>query len=193
MLGLQPGEVTRDQRNSAKAINFGILYGMGPNRLARDLKITLKEGKEFLERYFAEFPNVRQYQVQAVETARRDGFVTTLLGRRRAIPDISSDLPGVRANAENMAKNTPLQGTASDLIKIAMIRIARRIEEFEARMILQVHDELVFEAPEAEVERLGVLVREEMEGRARARRPDRGGGRRRPQLARGALVPSREE
>ncbi|MHC4136313.1 MAG: DNA polymerase, partial [Planctomycetota bacterium] len=100
-----------------------------------------------------------------VEKARREGYVTTLLGRRRAIPEIDSELPGVRANAENMAKNTPVQGTAADLIKVAMIRIARRLRDgFGAEMILQVHDELVFEAPLAEVEPLSALVREEMEG-----------------------------
>jgi len=166
MFGCAPEGVTRDQRNSAKAINFGILYGMGPQRLARDLKITLDEAKDFLEAYFREFPGVRAFQVAAVEKARREGYVETLLGRRRAIPEINSEQPGVRANAENMAKNTPVQGTAADLIKVAMVRIHGRLraERWEARMILQVHDELVFEAPAAEVERLTKLVREEMEG-----------------------------
>ena len=165
MFGVALGDVTRAQRDSAKAINFGILYGMGPTRLARDLKITLAEGRAFLEAYFREFPGVKQFQKDAVEKALREGYVTTLLGRRRAIPEIDSDLPGVRANAENMAKNTPVQGTAADLIKVAMIRIARRLRDgFLAKMILQVHDELVFEAPVAEVEPLKALVREEMEG-----------------------------
>ncbi|MHC4729316.1 MAG: DNA polymerase I [Planctomycetota bacterium] len=158
-------EVAREQRDSAKAINFGILYGMGSARLARDLKIPLAEGRAFLDAYFREFPGVKRFQKDAVEKARREGYVTTLLGRRRAIPEIDSELPGVRANAENMAKNTPVQGTAADLIKVAMIRIARRLRDgFGAEMILQVHDELVFEAPLAEVEPLSALVREEMEG-----------------------------
>ena len=166
MFGLDLADVSRDQRNSAKAINFGILYGMGPQRLARDLKITLKEAKGFLEAYFREFPKVRDFQKQAVEKARNDGYVTTLLGRRRAIPEIASGEGGIRAQAENMAKNTPVQGTAADLIKVAMIRIARRLKKdrFEARMILQVHDELVFEAPDAEVDKLAALVKREMEG-----------------------------
>jgi len=157
--------VTRDQRSSAKAINFGILYGMGPQRLARDLKISMDEARAFLEAYFREFPGVKAFQVEAVERARKDGYVQTLLGRKRAIPEISSDAPGVRANAENVAKNTPVQGTAADLIKVAMIRIHRRLEqpEFEARMILQVHDELVFEAPSGELERLSAMVKHEME------------------------------
>jgi len=159
-------EVTREQRGSAKAINFGILYGMGSARLARDLKIPMDEAREFLDRYFREFPGVKEFQRQAVEKARREGYVTTLLGRRRAIPEMSSEEPAVRANAENMAKNTPVQGTAADLIKVAMVRIRARLlsAKSRARMILQVHDELVFEAPEEEIDRLAPLVRGEMEG-----------------------------
>ncbi|HEX5137811.1 MAG TPA: DNA polymerase I [Planctomycetota bacterium] len=166
MFKLPLGEVTRDQRSSAKAINFGILYGMGPTRLARDLKISMDEARDFLDRYFGEFPGVRDFQRRAVEKARHEGYVTTLLGRRRAIPEIVSDEPGVRANAENMAKNTPVQGTAADLIKVAMVKIHARLarERFRARMILQVHDELVFEAPAEEIDRLAPLVRGEMEG-----------------------------
>jgi len=158
-------EVTREQRGSAKAINFGILYGMGPTRLARDLKIPMDEAREFLDRYFREFPGVRDFQRQAVETARREGYVTTLLGRRRAIPEITSEEPGVRASAENMAKNTPVQGTAADLIKVAMVKIHQRLldEGSSVRMILQVHDELVFEGPGGEMDRLRSLVRHEME------------------------------
>ncbi|MHC4550647.1 MAG: DNA polymerase I [Planctomycetota bacterium] len=166
MFGVSLADVRREQRNSAKAINFGILYGMGAARLARDLKIPLSEGRAFLDAYFREFPGVREFQLVAVEKARREGYVTTLLGRRRAIPEIASEQPGVRANAENVAKNTPVQGTAADLIKVAMIHIWRRLrtEKLAARMILQVHDELLFEVPGAEVERLAELVREEMEG-----------------------------
>ncbi|MCZ6573392.1 MAG: DNA polymerase I [Planctomycetota bacterium] len=166
MFGVDLDAVTRDQRTSAKAINFGILYGMGPQRLARDLKITMPEAREFLDAYFREFPGVKQFQLAAVERTRTDGYVTTLLGRRRAIPEIHSTDPGVRAGAENMAKNTPLQGTAADLIKIAMIRIHRRLAEQSprARMILQVHDELVFEVPEGDTGAVGELVRAEMAG-----------------------------
>ncbi|MEE8105764.1 MAG: DNA polymerase I [Planctomycetota bacterium] len=165
MFGCEVGDVTREQRGRAKAINFGILYGMGPQRLARDLKISLNEGKEFLRRYFQEFPGVREFQRGAIEKARTEGFVTTLLGRRRVISEIESPMPGVRANAENMAMNTPLQGTAADLIKIAMIRVHQKLHEgdFAARMILQVHDELVFEAPEDECDALATMVRHEME------------------------------
>ncbi|MHC4958303.1 MAG: DNA polymerase I [Planctomycetota bacterium] len=173
MFGIAPGDLTRDQRNSAKAINFGILYGMGPQRLARDLKITLDEARSFLETYFREFPRVKDFQLQAVETAREQGYVTTLLDRKRVIVDIDSNDPGRRASAENMAKNTPLQGTAADLIKIAMVRIQRRLadEKLGARMLLQVHDELVFEAPAAEIEQLSGLVRSEMEGALELRVP----------------------
>jgi len=166
MFGVAPGEVTREQRTRAKAINFGILYGMGSMRLARDLKISMDEARAFLEAYFREFPGVRRYQEETVARARAEGYVMTLLGRRRAIPDIDSADPPVRANAENMAMNTPLQGTAADLVKVAMIAIHRRLAEegFAAKMIVQVHDELLFEAPEAEVERLGPMVKREMEG-----------------------------
>jgi len=166
-------KVTREQRNSAKAINFGILYGMGPQRLSRDLKISMDEGRAFLEAYFREFPKVPEFQKQAVEKAREDGYVMTLLGRRRAIPEVHSGDPGIRAQAENMAKNTPVQGTAADLIKVAMIRIHERLakEKLKARMILQVHDELVFEAPVDEVDRVGSLVRSEMEGALELRVP----------------------
>ncbi|MGH7161993.1 MAG: DNA polymerase I, partial [Planctomycetota bacterium] len=165
MFGVPLASVTREQRSRAKAINFGILYGMGPQRLARDLKVSMDDARAFLEAYFREFPRVREFQRAAVEKARVDGYVTTLLGRRRAIPEITSEDPPVRANAENMAMNTPLQGTAADLIKKAMIGVFRRTRDggLRAKMILQVHDELVFEAPEGEVERLGKLVRHEME------------------------------
>jgi DNA polymerase-1 len=165
MFGSKPSEVTREQRAKAKAINFGILYGMGPMRLARDLKISMDEARAFLEAYFREFPRVREFQREAVERARRDGYVTTLLGRKREIPELASEEPAVRANAENIAMNTPLQGTAADLIKVAMIRIHRRLEGegYAARMILQVHDELLFEAPQGEVERLVPMVKREME------------------------------
>jgi len=173
MFGVEPDEVTRQQRNSAKAINFGILYGMGAMRLSRDLKISMKEGKAFLAAYFREFPGVKEFQRKAVLTARRDGYVTTLLGRRRAIPEIHSSESQVRAQAENVAKNTPVQGTAADMIKVAMIRIWRRLrdEGFEARMLLQVHDELVFESPADEVPRLSDLVRSEMQGALTLRVP----------------------
>jgi len=159
-------KVTREQRSQAKAINFGILYGMGPMRLSRDLKISMEEARAFLAAYFHEFPGVRAWQEGTIERARREGFVETLFGRRRAIPEILSAEPGVRANAENMALNTPLQGTAADLIKVAMIRIHDRLrrERPKARMILQVHDELLFEVPEREAKKVAELAKEEMEG-----------------------------
>jgi DNA polymerase-1 len=173
MFGIPLDMVSREQRGSAKAINFGILYGMGPQRLSRDLKITMDEGRAFLEAYFREFPKVPEFQKEAVEKARADGYVMTLLGRRRAIPEVHSGDPGIRAQAENMAKNTPVQGTAADLIKVAMIRIHQRLrdEGFATKMILQVHDELVFEAPDAEVEQVVELVRSEMEGALKLRVP----------------------
>ncbi len=165
MFGCDPKDVTRDQRGRAKAINFGILYGMGPQRIARDWKITLDEAKEFLEAYFREFPKVREFQKNTVEHAREEGYVTTLLGRRRVISEILSEMSGVRVSAENMAMNSPLQGTAADLIKLAMVNVHRRMRDGDmgARMILQVHDELVFEVPDSETDALATMVKHEME------------------------------
>ncbi|MCZ6786149.1 MAG: DNA polymerase, partial [Planctomycetota bacterium] len=165
MFGCDPKDVTRDQRGRAKAINFGILYGMGPQRIARDWKITLAEAKDFLEAYFSEFPRVREFQKNTVEHARAEGYVTTLLGRRRVISEILSEMSGVRVSAENMAMNSPLQGTAADLIKLAMVNVHRRMRDGDmgARMILQVHDELVFEVPDSETDALATMVKHEME------------------------------
>jgi DNA polymerase-1 len=165
MFGCDPKDVTRDQRGRAKAINFGILYGMGPQRIARDWKITLGEAKDFLEAYFSEFPRVREFQKNTVEHAREEGYVTTLLGRRRVISEILSEMSGVRVSAENMAMNSPLQGTAADLIKLAMVNVHRRMRDGDmgARMILQVHDELVFEVPDSETDALATMVKHEME------------------------------
>lgn len=164
--GLLPGLVTQEHRRSAKAINFGVLYGMGAHRLARDLGISRREAQDFIDRYFERFSGVRAFLDRTVEAARRDGYVSTLEGRRRYLPDISAKQFNVRANAERMATNAPLQGSAADLIKIAMVSIDRRLrrEHFGARMLLQVHDELLFEVPEAEVEVLKQLVKSEMEG-----------------------------
>ncbi len=169
MFGIPIDMVSRDQRSSAKAINFGILYGMGPQRLARDLKISFQDGREFLAAYFREFPGVKEFQNHAVSETREKGFVTTLLGRRRYIPELRGGGRGMRAQAENMAKNTPVQGTAADMIKVAMIRIHKRLCDgsYKTRMLLQVHDELVFEVPESpenELDRVTAMVKKEMAG-----------------------------
>jgi DNA polymerase-1 len=158
-------DVTREMRSRAKAINFGLLYGMGPARLARDTNLTIVEARQFIERYFQSFPKVREWIDRTLEQARRDGYVETLLGRRRRFPDINSDDSRSRSFAENAAVNTPVQGSAADVIKRAMILLERRLREskLSGRMLLQVHDELVLEIPESELEATREVVRECME------------------------------
>jgi DNA polymerase-1 len=167
IFGVAPGLVTSELRGRAKAINFGIVYGMGPQRLSRQTGMSLSEAREFIEAYFRTYPRVRAFQEECRRQAREEGFVQTLLGRRRHMKDeINSSDGRVKANAENIAINTPIQGTAADLIKVAMIRIDARIrrERLRTRMIIQVHDELVLEVPEDERDAAKALVRTEMEG-----------------------------
>ncbi len=157
-------EVSPALRSRAKAVNFGVIYGMGPQRLARETKTTMDEARAFIASYFETYPGVRAWLDGTVDTARTLGYVSTLLGRRRYLPELHDSDARVQAQAENVAMNTPLQGTAADIIKLAMIRIDRRLraEGWQARMLLQVHDELVFEAPPDEVARLAAMAREEM-------------------------------
>jgi DNA polymerase-1 len=161
-----PAEVTPDQRRRAKEVNFGIMYGMGAYGLAQRLGLANDEAEQFIQAYFVNYPGVQEYMARTIREARQSGCVTTLLGRRRMVPDIASDNRRVREFAERTAINTPIQGSAADLIKVAMIRIQRRLEEEKsaARMIMQVHDELVFEVPRSEAEAARELVRAEMEG-----------------------------
>jgi len=156
---------TAEHRRAAKAINFGIIYGLSPFGLAQQLGIDQKEAAKFIAAYFARYPAVRQYLDNCLEEVRRTGFTTTLLGRRRPIPEITSPVANLRGLAERTALNTPLQGTAADLIKLAMIAIHHQLaaQNFRTRMILQVHDELLFEAPPDELDRLRPLVRAAME------------------------------
>ena len=160
-----PESVDRAMRSRAKAINFGLLYGMGPQRLARENDMSISEAKEFIERYFASFPQVRGWIDRTLEFAREHGYVETLLGRRRRILDIDSQNSRARAMAENVAVNTPVQGSAADVIKLAMIHLERRLEEsaLRGRMLLQVHDELLLELPVSELEQTTELVRDCME------------------------------
>jgi DNA polymerase-1 len=161
-------EVTGEMRARAKTINFGTIYGQGPFALSRQLGISQEEAKEFIGQYFQRFAGVRAFLDRQVEIAREQGYVETLLGRRRYITDIRDKNFNVRAFAERTAQNTPLQGSAADLIKVAMRRIhgALRLHDLRSRMLLQVHDELVFEVPEDEVEPVRALVKELMEGAA---------------------------
>ncbi|RMH04089.1 MAG: DNA polymerase I [Planctomycetota bacterium] len=166
VFGVAPEEVTPELRARAKAINFGILYGMGPQRLARELKIPFAEARAFIDAYFEALPGVRAWLDRTLEEARASGEVRTLLGRRRPVPELRSEDARVRAGAENAAVNTPVQGSAADLIKVAMLRVDAALNRagLRAAMLLQVHDELVFECPQEELSRLEQIVRTEMEG-----------------------------
>jgi DNA polymerase-1 len=163
--GIEPAEVHGDQRARAKAVNFGIIYGLSPFGLARQLGIPPAEAQATIEAYFARYRGVRAFLDETVERARKDGFVTTLLGRRRYLPDLGSRNRTLRAAAERMAVNSVIQGTAADLIKKAMVEVANALAEqaLPAQMILQVHDELVFEAPGSALEAVTALVKGRME------------------------------
>ena len=164
--GVKPGEVSPEQRDAAKAVNFGIVYGISSFGLARGTGLTQGEAKEFIEGYFQRYPAVRRYMEETVARARETGFVTTLFGRRRYLPDLTSRRWQQRAFAERTAINTPIQGSAADIIKKAMLSVHSRIlsEGLKGTLVLQVHDELLFETPPDELEPLARLVKEEMEG-----------------------------
>jgi DNA polymerase I len=157
--------VTPDHRRQAKVVNFGIIYGLSAFGLSQQLGIEPAEAKQFIANYFERYKGVRAFIDKTLDEARRDLKVRTLHGRVRPIPDINSKNANQRGFAERTAVNTPLQGTAADLIKVAMIRIDAALPErgLKSRMTLQVHDELVFEVPENEVETMQSLVREHME------------------------------
>ena len=164
--GIPQGEVTPRVRSGAKAINFGIMYGKGAYSLSKDIGVTVKEADAFLKNYLAAFPSVSSYMDKTIADARANGYVSTLFGRRRALPELNSNSHNIRASGERMARNTPIQGTAADVIKLAMVRVWKRLrdEKMESRLILTVHDELIVEAPEAEAEKAAQILREEMEG-----------------------------
>jgi len=160
-----PLMVTPDHRRQAKVVNFGIVYGLSPFGLSQNLGIVTAEAKRFIDAYFEKYSGVRKFIDKTLDEARREQKVKTLFGRVRPIPDINSKNANLRGFAERTAVNTPLQGTAADLIKMAMIRIDAAIIEggLKSRMTLQVHDELVFEVPEEESDVMRTLVREQME------------------------------
>jgi len=157
-------QVTPDQRRAAKTINFGVLYGMGAFRLGRDLRIPMAEAQHFIDDYFAAFPAVRSFLDRTLEEARTRGYVVTALGRRRRIEGLADRNHNLRAQAERMAINMPVQGTAADILKIAMVRVRERLrrEMPEARLVLTVHDELIVETPEGSGDAVSDLLREEM-------------------------------
>ncbi len=166
LFGCKPEEVSGEMRRKAKVINFGVIYGMGQNALADQLGIGRDEARAFIDQYFRTYEGVKAWREACLEQAREKGYVATLLNRRRYLRDILSENPGIRSLAERTAVNTPIQGTAADMIKVAMVRLFRRLhkEGLRTRMLLQVHDELVFEVPEDEREGVKPLIREEMEG-----------------------------
>lgn len=166
-------EVTSDMRRQAKAVNFGIVYGISDYGLSQSLGITRKEAGKFIERYLESFPGVKEYMEDIVQDAREKGYVSTLLHRRRYIPEITARNFNIRSFAERTAMNTPIQGSAADIIKKAMIDMASRLEEenLQAKLLLQVHDELIFEAPKDEIEKLEKIVPEVMENAVELRVP----------------------
>lgn len=158
-------EITSAMRSSCKAVNFGIVYGISDFSLAQDIGVSRKEAAEFIKTYLDSYPGIENYMTNIKQTAREQGYVTTLFGRRRAVPDIDSKNFNVRSAAERIAMNTPIQGTAADIIKIAMVRVRDRLkrEGLESRLILQVHDELILEAPLREKDAAAKILTEEME------------------------------
>jgi len=163
--GVPEADVSSEMRSRAKAINFGVIYGMGARALARQIQVKTREAQAFIDQYFATYPGVRTFIDETREQARRDGFVETMLGRRRLLPDIMSTNNRVRSFQERIAVNTPIQGAAADLIKLAMLRLKAALKNGEtgAVLLLQVHDELVLELPESELETVQALVVEAME------------------------------
>jgi DNA polymerase-1 len=168
LFGVPPDQVTPEMRARAKTINFATIYGQGPFALSRQLGISQEEAKEFIRRYFERFSGVRRFLDLQIEKAREQGYVETIFGRRRYIPELRDSNYGIRAFGERTAMNSPLQGSAADLIKVAMINLHRRLRDsgLKSGILLQVHDELVLESPLDEVEEVTELVRSEMEGAA---------------------------
>jgi len=163
---LTPAAVTPEMRRRAKTVNFAVIYGMGPRALAQDIGVSEQEAQDFIRSYFAKLSGVKKYLDETLRRARAEGAVSTLFGRRRAMPDLASPNPGSRSYAERAAANHPIQGSAADIMKMAMVALARRLKEqgSQARMLLQVHDELVLEAPQQELAATCRLTREAMSG-----------------------------
>ena len=165
VFGVPPEQVTHEMRRRAKAVNFGIVYGISDFSLSQDIGVTRAEAKAYMEKYFEKYSGVHAYMTQVVERAKADGYVSTLMGRRRWLPELKSSNFNLRSFGERVALNMPIQGTAADLIKKAMLHVDSRLrrEGLEARLVLQVHDELIVECPEGEAEQVQRLLAEEME------------------------------
>jgi DNA polymerase I len=166
VLGKDAATLTKDERNRAKAVNFGIIYGISSFGLSENLEITREEAQAYIDAYLARFPLVQDFIERTIEQAERDGYVTTLLGRRRPVPEIRARNRQTRSLGERLAVNSVMQGTAADVIKVAMVHIHRRLrdEGRASRLVLQVHDELLLEVPQTEVTSVRDLVRGEMCG-----------------------------
>jgi DNA polymerase-1 len=164
VFAVSPDEVDRAMRSKAKAVNFGILYGQGAFGLAQNLSIPRREAKEIIEAYFEQFKDLKQFTANCVESVREKGYAETVMGRRRYLPDIQSNNATVRAFAERNAVNAPIQGSAADIIKVAMVRVDKALKaaDLKSRMIMQVHDELVFDVLLEEVEAVEKLVKTAM-------------------------------
>ena len=163
MFGLDLDQVGGEQRRAAKTINFGVLYGMSAHRLSNELSIPYAEAERFIERYFASYPRVRAWIEQVLADARQKGYVETMFGRRRFVADLDARIRSVREAAERMAFNMPVQGTAADLMKLAMVKLQPELEGLEAHLVLQVHDELLVEAPAHKAEQVAGVMREVMQ------------------------------
>ena len=172
-MGIPLSEVTKQQRSSAKAVNFGIVYGIGEFSLSQDLHISVKEAKAYIDSYLEKYHGVRNYMTEIKEQAKKDGFVKTMMNRIRYIPELKSPNFNIRQFGERVALNTPIQGTAADIIKLAMVRVDQRLinENLKSRLILQVHDELIVEAAEDEVDEVKKILSEEMQGAMKLRVP----------------------
>ena len=173
VFGVPVNEVTSYMRSSAKAVNFGIVYGISDFSLAQDLKITVKEAKAYKESYLANFSGVRDYMENIIEKAKKDGYVLTALNRRRDLPELSAGNFITRAFGERVALNTPIQGTAADIIKIAMVRVYNRLKKElpTAKLVLQVHDELIIEADKKDEKKVREILKTEMENAAELKVP----------------------
>jgi DNA polymerase-1 len=169
VFGVPIEEVTSVQRSQSKAVNFGIVYGISAFSLANDIGVTPKEAKVYIDNYLEKYSGVREYMANIVKGAKELGYVSTLFGRRRYLPELKSHNFNTRSFGERVALNMPIQGTAADIMKIAMINVAKRLhaEGLSGKLILQVHDELIVECPEHEAENVSIILREEMENAAK--------------------------
>ena len=165
--------ITPDMRSKAKAVNFGIVYGIGAFSLSKDINVSVKEADKYIKEYLSHYSGIDRYLKSVVEQAKNDGYVTTMFGRRRYLPELTSSNHNLRAFGERVAKNMPIQGTAADIIKIAMIKVDERLkkEGLKARLILQVHDELIVEAPEDEALQAAQILSEEMQNAVKLKVP----------------------